>query len=77
MTEQNKFAGIVEIFEFTTAEAASIGTKAGRTELLEIRQGVDEHGQPTPVYITGRRAEKKDPLQGLTGADIGRANEGL
>jgi len=59
MTEVNKYAGIVEVFEFHTAEAASVGIKAGRTELLEIRQGTDDHDRPCALYITGRREPKK------------------
>jgi hypothetical protein len=57
--EVSNFEGITEVFEFTTAEAASIGTKDGRTVLLAIRQGVDEHGQPCALYITGKKAESK------------------
>lgn len=60
MSELNKYAGITEIFEFTSAEAASLGTKDGRTELLDIRQGVDDNGQPCALYITGKRAPKKE-----------------
>lgn len=69
MSEVNKYAGIVEIFEFTTAEAASEGTKTGRTELLEIRQGTDEHDRPCALYITGRREAKEDPLDGFALGD--------
>ncbi len=57
--EVSSFEVITEVFEFTTAEAASIGIKEGRTVLLAIRQGVDEHGQPCALYITGEIAERK------------------
>lgn len=50
----NKFKNIVELYEFTRADAANILIKNGTHRMLDIKQGTDDSGQPSPVYIVGK-----------------------
>lgn len=50
----DKYKDIVEVFEFTRADAASIGLQDGTHRMLDVVPGTNDEGQPCALYIVGK-----------------------